>query len=170
MASFEKTKQICLKSMKLWNPRSQDPACYKLCSGICVTTIGHHLVGMILARQSRKLLANILPRCVLFGNTWNPFKSRPNWGTKNSWTLIIPPNVQGVSKQIGSCLSTPLTLAEFVQYKCLGGGVQFLKNCPINFLAISGDSKQFSFFPEKNLKDCQTPHKISEPYDNFTWE
>ena len=33
-----------------------------------------------------------------------------------------------------------------------GGGANKLKKCPINFLAISGKSKHFSFFPEKTPK------------------
>ena len=53
-----------------------------------------------------------------------------------------------------------------------GGGSKNVKDFPINFLAISGDSKHFSFFPEKKPggQGLKTSCKIWEPYDNSFWE
>ena len=63
---------------------------------------------------------------------------------------------------------------------CLEGGGSQKKN-----LTILGDSKYFSFFPEKNLKNrtphffppqilsfswVKTPCQISKPYDDPFWE
>jgi hypothetical protein len=86
-------------------------------------------------------------------------------------------------------LKPPSTLTEIFRCTCLGKGS---KNVLINILAISGDSKHFSFCSQKNMKNrppggqtgspkfvspqilcflwVKTPCKISEPYINPFWE